>query len=261
LNRPQRLNAYTAKMQDALIESIEEVDRDDGLRFAVVTGAGDAFCAGQDLGAGAGTFLFDEDGWRDGGGIVALRLFNSRKPWIAAVNGAAVGVGATMILPMDIRIASEDARFGFVFTRLGLVPEACSSWFLPRIVGISQALSWALPGRVFLADEALKGGLVREVVPASALIDRALELGHAITNDSAPIAVALTRRMMWKMLGAAHPMDAHRIDSRAIAQLGRSPDAAEGIAAFLEKRAPDFPLKASSDMPAVYDSWGEPAFE
>jgi enoyl-CoA hydratase/carnithine racemase len=260
LNRPDRLNAYNPAMQEGLLASIEEVDLDDEIRVAIVTGAGRAFCAGSDLVQRADAFVFDESGWRDGGGIVALRLFESKKPWIAAINGPAVGVGVTMTLPMDIRIASQGASFGFVFTRRGLVPEACSTWFLPRIVGISQALEWTFSGNIFSASEALAGGLIKEIVPPEALLPRALETAHALTSDSAAVAVAMTRQMMWRMLGAAHPMDAHRVDSRAIAQLGHSPDAAEGITAFLDKRRADFPMKPSRDMPPLYPWWNGPAF-
>jgi enoyl-CoA hydratase/carnithine racemase len=266
LHRPDRLNAFTRAMRDELIDAFSRADADDGVRAVVVTGAGRAFCAGADLSAGAATFDYaqreglTEATHRDGGGQVTLRLFDMTKPVIAAVNGPAVGIGATMQLAMDVRIASSEARFGFVFTRRGIVPEACSSWFLPRLVGIGQALEWTLTGRVFGADEALAGGLVQRVVPPEALLPAAMALAREIADHTAPVAVALARQMMWRMLGADHPMEAHRIDSRGIFHLGRSPDVAEGIAAFKDKRAPRFPMRVSRDMPPFYPWWRDGGF-
>ncbi len=266
LDRPEKLNAYTARMQEELIDAFGRADEDDEVRAVVVTGAGRAFCAGADLSAGSSTFNFAgrESGsmkeHRDGGGQVSLRIFESRKPVIAAVNGAAVGVGATMTLPMDVRIASSEARFGFVFTRRGVVPEACSSWFLPRIVGISRAVEWACTGRVFDAQEALAGGLVSSVVPPAELLPRACALAREIAENTSAVSVALTRQMLWRMLGADHPMEAHRIESMGIYCMGASPDAAEGIASFREKREPRFTMRPSKDMPPYFPWWQEQPF-
>jgi enoyl-CoA hydratase/carnithine racemase len=266
LHRPERLNAFTRAMRDQLIDAFSRADADDGVRAVIVTGAGRAFCAGADLSAGSSTFDYarrdglSEETHRDGGGQVTLRIFEMRKPVIAAVNGPAVGIGATMQLPMDVRIASSEARFGFVFTRRGIVPEACSSWFLPRVVGIGRALEWTLSGRVFGADEALAGGLVQRVVAPQDLLPAARSLAREIADHTAPVAVALARQMMWRMLGADHPMEAHKIDSRGIFHLGRSPDVAEGIAAFKEKRAPRFGMRVSRDMPPYYPWWKEREF-
>jgi len=237
---------------------LDAVDADDDVRVLVVTGAGRAFCAGADLGGGGATFdARDErpEEHRDGGGRVTLRLFECTKPVIAAINGPAVGVGVTMTLPMDVRIASESARFGFVFARRGIVPEAASSWFLPRVVGISRAMEWVATGRVFGADEALAGGLVSRVVAPDALLPTAHALAREIADHTSAVSVALARQMMWRMLGAAHPMEAHRIDSLAIHAMGRSPDAYEGVQSFLEKRAPRFTMKVSRDMPAFFPWW------
>jgi enoyl-CoA hydratase/carnithine racemase len=283
LNRPGRLNAFTGKMMEELITAFDQADADDDVRAIIVTGAGRAFCAGADLSQGAKTFDFaaradrpDKQGApqrpdggiayghesvRDGGGRLSLRIFECMKPVIAAINGPAVGVGATMLLPMDIRIASEDARFGFVFTRRGITPEACSSWFLPRVVGISQALEWTYTGRVFPAQEALAGGLVKEVCAPEALMDKARALAREIADHAAPVSVALTRQMMWRMLGADHPMEAHKVDSRAIYARGRSADAKEGINSFLEKRAPAFTEKVSQDMPDFVPWWKPRPYE
>jgi enoyl-CoA hydratase/carnithine racemase len=283
LNRPGRLNAFTGKMMEELITAFDQADADDDVRAIIVTGAGRAFCAGADLSQGAKTFDFaaradrpDKQGApqrpdggiayshesvRDGGGRLSLRIFECMKPVIAAINGPAVGVGATMLLPMDIRIASEDARFGFVFTRRGITPEACSSWFLPRVVGISQALEWTYTGRVFPAQEALAGGLVKEVCAPDALMDKARALAREIADHAAPVSVALTRQMMWRMLGADHPMEAHKVDSRAIYARGRSADAKEGINSFLEKRAPAFTEKVSQDMPDFVPWWKPRPYE
>jgi enoyl-CoA hydratase/carnithine racemase len=279
LNRPDRLNAFTGAMMNELIAAFDAADADDDVRASIVTGAGRAFCAGADLSEGTKTFDFaaradrpDKQGTpqrpdggidyshesvRDGGGRVSLRIYECLKPVIAAINGAAVGVGATMLLPMDIRIASSDARFGFVFNRRGITPEACSSWFLPRAVGISQALEWTYTGRVFPAQEALEGGLVKQVVAPDALMDTARALAREIAENSAPVSVALTRQMLWRMLGADHPMEAHKIDSRSIYARGRMEDVKEGISSFLEKRPPVFTEKVSKDMPD-FVPWWEP---
>ncbi|MDA0340602.1 MAG: crotonase/enoyl-CoA hydratase family protein [Proteobacteria bacterium] len=260
LNRPEKLNAFTATMREELIGAFGRADEDDEVRVIIVTGAGRAFCAGADLSKGGDTFHFD-DSFRDGGGQVSLRIFESKKPVIGAINGAGVGIGVTMTLPMDIRIASTNARFGFVFSRRGVVPEACSSWFLPRIVGISQALEWVFSGRVFDAAEALAGGLVKEVVPPEDLLDRAREIAREIADNTSAVSVALSRQMMWRMLGADHPMEAHKIDSRGIAQMGRASDVREGVESFLEKRPPNFSMKPSTDMPAFYPWWPEREYE
>ena len=267
LNRPDKLNAFTNTMMNELIAAFDLIDADDGVRAVIVTGAGRAFCAGADLSAGADTFSdgqlstkSDSEFRRDGGGTVTLRMFASNKPVIGAINGPAVGVGATMILPMDMRLASDQARFGFVFTRRGIVPEACSSWFLPRVVGIAQAQEWTLTGRIFGAEEALRCGLVRSVHPADELLTAARALALEIADNTAPVAVALARHMMWRMLGADHPMDAHRVDSRGIQLRGRSKDVAEGVASFLEKRPANFPEKVSTDIPDIFPDWQEPRF-
>lgn len=266
LNRPDRLNAFTNVMRDEMIAAFDQADADDDIRCVIVTGEGRGFCAGADLGDGGDTFNTDREGqdgpvWRDGGGQVSLRIFESKKPVIGAINGPAVGVGVTMTLPMDIRIASTSAKFGFVFSRRGIVPEACSSWFLPRIVGIQQALAWTFSGRVFPADEALKGGLVQEVTAPDDLLPRARAIAAEIAENTAPVSVALTRQMMWRMLGADHPMEAHMVDSRGIAQLGVSPDVKEGVESFLEKRPPEFSMKPSTDMPDFYPWWEDRPFK
>ena len=267
LNRPEQLNAFTHVMRDELIDAFGRADADDEVRAVIVTGAGRAYCAGADLSAGPSTFDYAKregltaQTHRDGGGMVTLRIFEMKKPVIAAVNGPAVGIGATMLLPMDVRLASTEARFGFVFSRRGIVPEACSSWFLPRVVGIGQALEWTLSGRVFDAQEAKAGNLVSKVVAPDALLPVARALAREIAQNTAPVAVALARQMMWRMLGADHPMEAHKVDSRGIFTLGQSADVAEGIAAFKEKRAPRFPMRASTDMPAFYPWWKERRFE
>jgi enoyl-CoA hydratase/carnithine racemase len=261
LNRPERLNAFTARMGDELIDAYGRADADDDVRVVVVTGAGRGFCAGADLAGGGETFAYgDGASHRDNGGRVSLRLFASAKPVIVAFNGPAVGVGVTMTLPADIRLASADARFGFVFARRGIVLEAASSWFLPRIVGISRAMEWAATGRVFSADEALAAGLVRSVHSPSDLLPAAYALAAEIVSNSAPVSVALTRQMLWRMLGADHPMVAHQVDSRAMAARGASLDAQEGISAFLEKREARFPDLVSSGMPEFYPWWVEPSF-
>ena len=256
LNRPEKLNAFTKNMQDELIKVFDYTDQNDGIKSVVITGEGRAYCAGADLVDGPNTFNYAEEGNRlsnddnvDGGGLVALRIFKSKKPVIGAINGDAVGVGVTMTLPMDIRIASDSARFGFVFSRRGAVPEACSSWFLPRIVGISKALDWCYTGKVFNSQEALQYGLVSDVLTSDKLLDRAIEIGSSYSNKTSAISVSLARQMMWGMLAATHPEEAHFLDSMAMEKMGKSPDIKEGIASFLEKRAPNFPMKVSKDLP------------
>ena len=265
LNRPKRLNAFTAQMGRDLIDAFDASDADDDVRAVIVTGAEPAFCAGADLGGGGETFdwrdVQTEDAVpRDTGGVVSLRIFASLKPVIAAINGPAVGVGITMTLPMDIRIAATDAKIGFVFARRGIVPEACSSWFLPRIVGISQAMEWVATGRLFEAKEALDGGLVRSTHRSHKLLDVARELAAEIADNAAPVSVALGRRLLWDMLGAPRPMDAHRADSRAMFSRGQSADAREGVTSFLEKRPAVFTDKVSDGLPDIYPDRAEPAF-
>lgn len=265
LNRPDRLNAWTPTMGAELIAAFDAADADDDVRAIIVTGAGRGFCAGADLQAGGATFDWrgrqDDDAIpRDGGGRFTLRVFDSTKPVIAAVNGPAVGVGATMTLPMDIRLAADNARVGFVFARRGIVPEACSSWFLPRVVGISRAMEWVATGRVFSAQEAVEGGLVRSLHPAEELLPAARALAAEIAENTAPVSVALARRMMWRMLGAEHPMLAHRADSRGMFYRGQSADAAEGITSFLEKRPARFPDRVSDGLPDIMPGWEAPPF-
>jgi enoyl-CoA hydratase/carnithine racemase len=273
LNRPDKLNAFTARMRDELIAAFDATDADDAVRAVIVTGAGRAFCAGADLSSGGQTFDYAArneaargetrvgDVYRDGGGMVTLRIYRSLKPVIAAVNGAAVGIGLTMQLPMDIRLASTDARFGFVFARRGITPEAASSWFLPKLVGMQTALEWCFTGRVFGAQEALERGLVRSLHAPDELLPAARALAREIADNAAPVSVALTRQMLWRLAGADHPMAAHRVDSRAIQARGRSADAREGVSAFLEKRPAVYPDKVSSDMPEFFPWWDEPRFE
>jgi enoyl-CoA hydratase/carnithine racemase len=274
LHRPDRLNAFTGRMMHETIAALDLADADDAVRAVIVTGEGRAFCAGADLSGGGDTFAMSgsdvrHDGGdvrhesgvpRDGGGMLALRIFESHKPVIGAINGPAVGVGVTMTLPMDIRIASTQARFGFVFARRGIVPEACSSWFLPRVVGISQALEWTMSGRVFPADEALAGGLVRSVHAPDELLAAARAIADEIAEHAAPVSVALTRQLMWRMLGAHHPMAAHRADSRGILLRGRSADVREGVTSFLEKRPPVFVDRVSDGLPDLFPDWVEPGF-
>ena len=267
LNRPDKLNAFTARMMYELISAFDITDADDSVRAVIVTGAGRAFCAGADLSSGGDTFskggsdVQTKQGIpRDGGGLVALRIFNSAKPVIGAINGAAVGVGATMTLPMDIRLASDKARFGFVFARRGIVPEACSSYFLPRIVGIQQATEWVYTGRLVSADEAHAGRLVRSVHSQDQLLSAAWTLAREIADNTAPVSIALSRQMLWRMLGASHPMDAHRVDSRGIMERGKSADAKEGVTSFLEKRAADYPDRVSEGLPRIFPGWEEPEF-
>lgn len=279
LHRPDKLNAFTGQMMFEMIDAFDKADADDDVRAIIVTGEGRAFCAGADLSAGAKTFDYaaredrpekantpvmanGEIDWshesvRDGGGRLTLRIFESLKPVIGAINGPAVGVGVTMQLPMDIRLASENAKFGFVFARRGIVPEACSSYFLPRVVGISQALEWTYSGRVFGAEEALKGGLVRSIHKAEDLLPAARELAKEIVDNTAAVSVSLTRQMLWRLLGADHPMEAHKIDSRAIYARGASADAKEGVMSFLEKRPANYPCKVSKDMPSFFPWWEE----
>jgi len=260
LNRPDTLNALTLRMLDELLDAIERADADDAVRAVIVTGAGRAFCAGADLSAGGPTFDPAARGGepaehRDGGGRFTLRVYDMTKPMIAALNGPAVGFGITLTLPMDIRLASTEARIGFVFARRGVVPEACSTWFLPRLVGMQRAAEWVYTGRVFGAGEALAGGLVSRVVPAEQLLPAARALAREIADHTSAISVALARQMMWKLLGADHPVEAHRLDSRAMAFTGASADAREGITAFLEKRPARFPGRPSADMPPFYPWW------
>ncbi len=265
LNRPERLNAWTATMGRELIEAFDRADADDDVRAIIVTGAGRGFCAGADLGSGGETFDYrkhERSGPpRDNGGQFTLRIFQSTKPVIAAINGPAVGVGATMTLPMDVRLAADDARMGFVFARRGIIPEAASSWFLPRVVGISRAMEWVATGRVFSAQEALDGGLLRSVHPGAELIDAARSLAREIAENTAPVSVALARMLMWRMLGAEHPMLAHRADSRGMMIRGQSADAVEGITAFLEKRPAQFPEHVSDGLPDIMPGWSAPDFE
>nr|WP_316629251.1 crotonase/enoyl-CoA hydratase family protein [uncultured Brevundimonas sp.] len=272
LSRPDKLNAFTPVMMREMIDALDRTDADDAVRAVIFTGEGRAYCAGADLSAGTRGFvdegqqsLMNADGSvnygaeaaRDGGGLLTLRLFESTKPLIGAINGAAVGVGVTMTLPMDIRLASETARFGFVFTRRGIVPEAASSWFLPRVVGVSKALEWCYSGRVLDAQEALDGGLVRSLHAPEDLLPAARAIAREIVENTSPVSVALTRQMLWRGLGQSHPMEAHRIDSRAILSRTASADAAEGVASFLEKRAATYPDAVSKDMPDFYPWWDD----
>ncbi len=266
LDRPDKLNAFTSTMFHELLDALDRADADDDVRAVIVTGAGRAFCAGADLSSGESSFdpaTWDADSieHRDAGGMLTLRLFDLKKPVIAAVNGPAVGIGTTLQLAMDFRLASQDARFGLVFTRRGIVPEACSSWFLPRLVGISQALEWTLSGRVFGAEEALAGGLVRSVHSPDELLPAARALARELTEKTSAVSVALARQMMWKMLGADHPIEAHKVDSRGIYAMGTSGDCKEGVMSFLEKRPPEFKMRVSADMPDFYPWWRPRHFE
>ena len=267
LNRPDKLNSFTNRMLKEIIAAFDESDADDNVRAVIVTGSGRAFCAGADLSGGGETFAKGGSDvkaktgvMRDGGGLVSLRIFESKKPVIGAINGAAVGVGVTMTLPMDIRLASTSSKFGFVFAKRGIVPEAASSWFLPRIVGISQATEWCFTGRMISADEALEGRLVRSVHAPEDLLPAARAIAREIAENTAPVSVALSRQMLWRMLGADHPMQAHRVDSRAINSRGASDDAREGVMSFLEKRPSAFPVKVSDGLPEVFPDWQDPQF-
>jgi enoyl-CoA hydratase/carnithine racemase len=286
IDRPTAMNAFTAQMKDELIAALDEADADDAVRAVIFTGAGErAYCAGADLSAGAATFDYDkrgrgdtrdalsspvaEDGsidWthplvRDSGGELTMRIFAAKKPVIGAINGAAVGIGATMTLPMDMRLASTNARFGFVFARRGIVPEAASSWFLPRLVGLPTALDWCMSGRVFDAGEAHAAGLVQAVHEPGALLDAALALAAKLTAESSPVSVAVTRHMMWRMAGAAHPVEAHRWDSRMIFTRGRMADAREGVVSFLEKRPAAFTDSVAKEYPAFAPWDVDPGYE
>ncbi|MEC7290399.1 MAG: crotonase/enoyl-CoA hydratase family protein [Pseudomonadota bacterium] len=275
LNRPDKLNAFNGQMMNDLIAAFDQTDADDDIRAVIVTGSGErAFCAGADLSQGAKTFDYEKradmgeagrtekiDIQRDGGGRVTLRIFDSLKPVIGAINGASVGIGVTMQLPMDVRIAADTARFGFVFNRRGINPEAASSWFLPRLVGIQQALEWCYSGRVFPAEEALKGGLVHSIHPQAELLDVAKAKAMEIAENTAAVSTTLTRHMMWRMLGASHPMEAHIVDSAAIYSRGQTEDAKEGVMSFLEKRNPVYPVKVSDGMPSFFPWWENPDFK
>jgi len=281
MNRPERLNAFNSQMQREFLEALDHADTDDEIRAVIVTGEGRGFCAGADLSKGAETFDYDNqaeeakadrasnegrqegsNAWlRDGGGLLSLRIYEFNKPIIAAINGPAVGVGVTMTLPMDIRIASTQARIGFVFSRRGIVPEACSSYFLPRVVGVSKALEWAYSGKVFDADEALSGGLIRSVHQPEDLLPTARAIASEIAENTSAISVTMIRHMMWRMLGADHPMEAHKVDSRGIFHLGRGADAREGVVSFLEKRPANFTMKTSEDLPEFFPWWDERHFE
>ncbi|MDA2966051.1 MAG: crotonase/enoyl-CoA hydratase family protein [Actinomycetota bacterium] len=267
LNRPDQLNSFTNRMLKEIIAAFDESDADDNVRAVIVTGSGRAFCAGADLSGGGETFAKGGSDvkaktgvMRDGGGLVSLRIFESKKPVIGAINGAAVGVGVTMTLPMDIRLASTTSKFGFVFAKRGIVPEAASSWFLPRIVGISQATEWCFTGRMISAEDAKEARLVRSVHAPEDLLSAAREIAREIAENTAPVSVALSRQMLWRMLGADHPMQAHRVDSRAINSRGASDDAREGVMSFLEKRPADFPVKVSDGLPEVFPDWQDPQF-
>ncbi len=260
LYRPDKLNAFTTRMLHELLDAFDRADADDAVRVVIVTGSGKAFCAGADISTGSENFAGGEqrvstvEEHRDGGGLLTLRIFESKKPVIAAINGAAVGVGVTMTLPMDVRIASSNARIGFVFAKRGIVPEACSSWFLPRIVGISQAAEWVYTGRVFDADEALAGRLVSRVVAPEALLDTARAIAREMAATSA-VSVALSRQLLWRMLGADHPMEAHKLDSACIYWTSQHADAVEGVMSFLQKRPAQFTMSPSQDMPPFYPWW------
>ncbi len=271
LHRPEKMNAFTRVMMQEFIDALDITDADDDVRAVIVTGDGErAFCAGADLTPEGGGHVFSDpdrvedlsdERVRDGGGRLTLRLFNSKKPLIGACNGVAVGVGATMQLPFDMRLCSDNARFGFVFARRGITPEAASSWFLPRLVGMQTALEWCMTGRIFDAREALDKGLVRSVHPQQDLLPAAMGLAREIADNTSAVSVAMTRAMLWRLGAGGHPMDAHRIDSRAIYRLSRSADAREGIASFLEKRPPHYPDTVGADMPDFYPWWDEPGYE
>lgn len=281
LNRPEIYNAMGPDMMLEIMQAFDLSDQDDHVRVVVVTGAGKGFCGGADLSSGAdifdkgkngaqksddsivnpdGSFNYSAEAARDGGGKLALRIFNSLKPVIAAINGAGVGIGASMTLPMDIRIASEKGRLGFVYARRGIVYECCSSWFLPRVVGIATALQWSFSGRVLSAQEMKEGGLVSEVVAPEQLLPRAYAIAREIADNTSAVSIALMRQMAWRSLGWNHPMEGHKIESRGITNLGKRADAKEGVASFMEKRLPEFPSTVSKDMPDYFPWWEEPEF-
>lgn len=272
LNRPEKLNAFNTAMMAEIVEAFDAADADDDVRCVILTGAGRAFCSGADLSAGSGSFdrslpqppererLRHGEIYRDGGGVVSLRIFASLKPVIAAVNGAAVGVGATMVLPADFRLCTRLAKFGFLFGKRGIVPEAASSWFLPRLVGISTALDWTLTGRMVEASEAEASGLVNALYDSEDLLPAARTLAGQIASNIAPVSASLTRQMLWRMLGASHPMEAHRADSRGIHYRGRSADAREGVASFIEKRSAEFPDRVSTELPNIWSGTDDPQF-
>jgi enoyl-CoA hydratase/carnithine racemase len=267
LDRPEKLNAFNPTMCAEMIDAFDRADADDDIRAIIVTGRGRGFCAGADLSSGSGAFdnrdrggTLNADEHRDGGGLLTLRIYELKKPIIAAINGPAVGVGVTMTLAMDIRMAADDARFGFVFARRGLVPEACSTWFLPRAVGLSKALEWVYSGRVFPASEALEAGLVRSLHAKDDLIPAARALAKEIVDNTSAVSVGMARQMLWRLPAQDHPMAAHQVDSKAIFYLGQGADAHEGVASFLEKRAPAFTLSVSKDMPPHLPWWDERPF-
>nr|WP_231377799.1 crotonase/enoyl-CoA hydratase family protein [Sphingobium sp. JAI105] len=278
LNRPEVFNAFNGVLRLEVTAALDLVDQDDNVGAVIITGAGKAFCGGADVSKGAsifdkdnkpggtamrddGTFDYSHPAARDGGGIMALRIYNCLKPVIGAINGAAAGVGASMTLPMDICIGSDKARMGFVYARRGIVHECCSSWFLPRVVGISRALQWSFSGRVVPAQELLAAGLLSEVVAPEELLPRAREIAREIIDNTSPVSIALMRQMLWRGLGMSHPMEAHEVESRGICSRGRSPDAKEGVRSFLEKRPPEFPGKVSTDMPDYFPWWEEPTYK
>ena len=265
--RPEKMNTFSGQMLKDILEVLDDAEKDDEVRAVIFTGSGKAFCAGADLSSGEDTFDMsdrqkkDQDVQRDTGGVLTLRLFDFKKPLIAAINGAAVGVGVTMTLPMDVRICSDRAKFGFVFAKRGIVPEACSSWFLPKIVGISNALQWCLSGKIFQPTEALEKGLITEITSEEDLLKRAKEIASDFVDSTSSLSVTLIRQMLWKMLGADHPMEAHKIDSRGVYFLGKTGEASEGVLSFLEKRDPNFPGKVSKDLPEFYPWWTEKDFK
>lgn len=276
LNRPEKLNSFVPGMVEELIDCFDRADADDNVRAIIVTGAGRGFCAGADVTHGFdraksgrkvaplrdnGEVEWSDEAVRDGGGKLTLRIYQCLKPTIAAINGPAVGVGVTMTLPMDIRIASENARFGLVFSRRGVVPEACSSWFLPRVVGISQALEWCYSGRVFPAQEALDGRLIKQIVKPDELLPTARAIAREIADNTAPVSVALIRQMLWRMLGADHPMEGHKLDSRGMYSRSLSPDSREGAQSFLQKRPAQFTDTVSKNMPSYFPWWEEPTYK
>ena len=264
LNRPEKLNAFTVKMRLEMMSALDMADQDDQVRVLIVTGQGRAFCAGHDMESGQGSSFArdsqDRDSHRDSGGVLTLRLYRMKKPVIAAINGPAVGIGLTMTLPMDFRLASSQARMGFVFARRGIVTEACSNWFLPRLVGMGQALEWSLTGKVFSAEEALAGGLVGRVLPPEELMPAALDLARDMADNCSPASLALIRQLMWSSQGQHHPMASHRLESRCMFHMAHSPDSQEGVQSFLEKRPAQFTMKVSSDLPDFYPWVEEPEF-